>query len=175
MKSIKIIKLFFLIFIIGCQIEPLKLNYVDDFVEGLQLGKTLEKPILINFTGYGLSTNEFMENLVGCSKIQKKLNEEYVTVQLYIDDTRAVSNKSKRGLEELELTNNLLEELKKSVTRGELNLALEKELYNHVNQPLYVIIDSEMEILVKPFGYTSKDRNYFLSKLKKGLKGYKNN
>jgi hypothetical protein len=58
---------------------------------------------------------------------------------------------------------------------GAINALLEADLFKRNTQPLYLITDSELNILVEPFGYTKQNKVLFLAKLNEGLKMFKNN
>ena len=128
----------------------------------------------MQFTCYGcIGYNEFYNDLITWRKIQEKLNEEFVTIELNVDDSQEIQISDTSDLHKIELSDDALERIMKSNTIGNVNTAIQIDWLKSNSQPLYLIIDAKQNILVEPFGYTKKNREYFLAKLDKGLQEFK--
>ncbi len=170
------ITLWLILSLVACQAHPDDLKYERNFFKGMQLGKTLNKPVFLHFTGYGvMGYDEFSEDFITDQSIQDLLNEHFITVLLYVDDKRQILEKDTMRLDNMEFLNGAKSQLEKAKTIGEINAALEIALFDQNIQPLYVIIDDQMNILIEPFGYTKKNAAFFKRTLQEGLKKYEMN
>ncbi len=172
----KIIRLSLLILILGlynCNANPGNLKYAKNFLRGLEKSEELDKPIFLNFTGYGcIGYDEFMNDLVTSNKIQNILNSKFITIQLYVDDRKEIQKSDTLDLHKIHFSKEGQIALKKAKTVGEINSAIEIEFYKTNIQPYYVIMDAERNNLIEPFGYTHRNRELLISKLEKGLEEY---
>lgn len=174
MKNIQLIFLSLIISFFGCQANPDDLSYERNYLRGLALSAELEKPILIHFTGYGcVGYNEFIDDLTTSRRIHNILNANFVIVELYVDDRNEIQKNDTLNLHRIDFTKGGRERIKKARTIGQLNAAIEIDLFKSNAQPLYLITDSKGNILIEPFGYTGSDRKYFLEKLDEGLNEFK--
>ena len=72
---------------------PLGLNCYKDFYSGLRHAEKLNKPILIDFTGWAcVNCRRMEENVWSKPRVYKILNEEYVLISLYVDDRQKLSD-----------------------------------------------------------------------------------
>jgi thiol:disulfide interchange protein DsbD len=125
----------------------------------------INKPILIDFTGYACANCRKMEeNVWPKSEVKKILSEEFVIASLYVDD------KKELPLEKQYLSNYSNEMI---TTIGAKNMEYEITQFNNNAQPYYIIIDAQGKVLMKPIGYSSK--NDFLSWLKEGKRKFSEN
>lgn len=174
LKIEKVILLIIGFVILSCKANPDNLKSERNFLKGIKLGKELNKPIFIHFTGHGVvGYNEFYNDLITSTEIQKKLNEEFVTIELYVDDSREIQIGDTLNLHKIDFSDEGRERIKKSKTIGNINIAIQLDWLNSISQPTYVIIDTERNILVEPFGYTKRNRNFFIAKLDEGLIEFK--
>ncbi|MEA3316650.1 MAG: cytochrome c biogenesis protein CcdA, partial [Bacteroidota bacterium] len=66
---------------------PYGLQGYFDYEQGMACAKKLDKPVLLEFKGHQCSNCKKMENAVWSDQlVQKKLNNEYVIIALYVDD-----------------------------------------------------------------------------------------
>lgn len=177
LEIIKVISIIIIITFFGCkaspdeEVSPYDFKSETNYLKGLELGAKLEKPLLLHFTGYAcIGYNEFENDLITSKKIQDKLDKEFVTIQLYVDDGRKVSTTDTLGMYKTNLTEEGKERMRKARTIGDVNRIIETDLFKINSQPLYVITDSKGNVLVEPFGYTRSNRKYFLPKLNEGLR-----
>jgi len=115
-----------------------------DYNQAVEVAKQLNKPILIDFTGWNCVNCRQMEaNVLPSPEVLKRLQNDFVVVQLVIDD--------KTELPAAEQTTSALTG-KKLTTLGAKWLDLEITKYNSNAQPYYVIINQKGEALVPPQG-----------------------
>lgn len=66
---------------------PLGINCFNDFEEGLAYAKEVNKPVMLDFTGWGCVNCRKMEEQVWTdSEVLKRLQEEVVLISLYVDE-----------------------------------------------------------------------------------------
>ena len=170
-----IIQLIILIFLSGCQVPPNNFKYEKRFLEGLTKAKEMNKPVFVYFTGYGcMGHDEFKNDLITSKLVQNKLNEKYVSVVLYVDDKQEIVELDTLNLKAVGFTEKGWDRVKASKTKGNVNSAIEIELFKSNTQPLYAVLNSDNKILLEPFGYVSKNKESFLSKLEKGIENFEN-
>jgi thiol:disulfide interchange protein len=131
-----------------------------DYETGLAYAKTVNKPILVDFTGWACVNCRKMEERVWSEPaILNMLRNDYVLISLYVDD------KNKLPKEEQyisEVTG------KKVRTIGDKWMEFQKDNYEIAAQPLYVIKDKDGNDIGKPIAYTPEVEIYE-AWLKKGL------
>ena len=73
----------------GAKLGPHQIVVFDDYETGLAYAKTVNKPILLDFTGHACVNCRKMENTVWSDeRIQTLLKNEVVLISLYVDDKR---------------------------------------------------------------------------------------
>jgi thiol:disulfide interchange protein DsbD len=73
----------------GAKSGPHGIVVFDDYEKGLAYAKTVNKPIMLDFTGYACVNCRKMENNVWSdAMILPILNNEVVLISLYVDDKR---------------------------------------------------------------------------------------
>ena len=129
---------------------PLGLKGFFDYDEALKYSKQTNKPIFLDFTGFACENCRLMEhNVWSKPHILEILKHDFIIVSLFVD--------SKYKLDESDWLNNdgkLIKQL------GLKNLHIQTQKYNNAAQPLYVIINSDEEVLSGPIGYCSDDEFY---------------
>lgn len=131
-----------------------------DLELGEEYAKIVNKPILLDFTGYNCANCRRTESTVWTNeKIRPKLLNDYVIVSLYVDDKTPLP-------ESEQVFSEILNSKKRYVGHNSSELQIKK--YNQVSQPLYVILDADGKDLTKPIGYTP-DINEYHNFLQKGL------
>ncbi|MDR1724974.1 MAG: thioredoxin family protein [Bacteroidales bacterium] len=146
---------------------PIGFEAFYDLEEAKAYAKKVSKPIFIDFTGKTCANCREMENFVWTdSQVKKILQNEFVMVALYCDE-----NTIKLAPEDY-ITN---KEGKQITTLGKKNHTFQMERFNANAQPLYVLMDSEENLLTaspKPY-----DRNIdnFVKFLNEGLNAFKQN
>lgn len=136
----------------------------DDYEEGLKMAAKLDKPLLIDFSGYGCVNCRKMEAAVLTNpEIKKMIEEDFVMVTLMVDDRKPlpapITVKEKDG-QERELT-----------TYGDKWSYLERYKFGANAQPYYVILNNNGKPLNYAFPYR-EDVQEFQQWLKTGLENY---
>lgn len=142
---------------------PLKLNAYFDYKEGLAAAKKLNKPLLIDFTGHACVNCRKMEANVWPDKdIYNMLSNDYVLIQLYVDD------KSEVDPADIVVT----PEGRKLNTIGKKWSDLQARKFKSNSQPFYVLLNPRSEeILIQPQGADYEIAHY-KKFLENGLKAY---
>lgn len=119
----------------GAKLGPHQIIVFDDYDKGLAYAKTVNKPIMLDFTGHACVNCRLMENNVWSEKeILSILKNDVVVISLYVDDQR-----------ELPKT----EQFISKTTGSEIETIGDKwtdfmiTKYNTNTQPLYVLTDLE--------------------------------
>lgn len=141
---------------------PLNINCFHDYDEGLEYAKKVNKPILLDFTGYGCVNCRRMEdNVWSKDQVFKLINEEYVLISLYVDD--------RKKLDETYMSNFSNKEIKEVGKKWADFQAIHFETNS---QPYYVLTSPDGKILTKPVAYTPDVEQYRMF-LKCGLDKFK--
>ncbi|MCY7408876.1 MAG: thioredoxin family protein [Chitinophagales bacterium] len=139
---------------------PLGLDLYFDFDEALAKAKKENKPLFVDFTGWGCVNCRKMEKSVWPNpQVLKLLKEDYITASLYIDDKTTLPQN------EHYFSKALNKEVK---TLGDRNFDIQYANYKIGAQPYYVLLDVNGNLLTQPRGYTSDIQTY-VSFLKEGL------
>jgi thiol:disulfide interchange protein len=144
-----------------------KVKGVDDWYDydqAIEVATQLHRPILIDFTGWNCVNCRKMEsNVLPNPEVLKRLQNDFVVVQLVIDDkTELPDNEKKVSAVTGDAINTL----------GGKWLDLEISKYNSNAQPFYVIINEKGEALVPPQGAIF-DVNGYVNYLDSGIAAYK--
>ncbi|HVW98713.1 MAG TPA: thioredoxin family protein [Mucilaginibacter sp.] len=131
---------------------PLGLKAFFDYQEGLAYARKVNKPILIDFTGHACVNCRKMEATVWPDKaVLPLIRDEYVLIQLYVDDKTATADGS---------------------TIGKTNMAIQAEKFNSNSQPFYVLLDPHSEKALVPPQGAEYDPVVYATFLKQGLEQY---
>ncbi|PWA04008.1 protein-disulfide reductase DsbD family protein [Flavobacterium psychrotolerans] len=117
----------------GAQFGPHKLVVFDDYDKGLAYAKAVNKPIMLDFTGFACVNCRRMENNVWSDgRILPILKDEVVVISLYVDDKRELP----KG--EMYLSKTTGSEIE---TIGDKWADFMISKYKTNTQPLYVLTD----------------------------------
>jgi thiol:disulfide interchange protein len=144
---------------------PYNLNAFFDYEEGTAYARKVNKPVMIDFTGHACVNCRKMETTIWSDpEVMKQLREDYVLVQLYVDD------KTKLPAAEQKVS---AYSGKKISTLGNKWSDLQASVFNTNAQPYYVLLDQYGSQLVPASGadYSAENFNSFL---KEGLTVFKN-
>jgi thiol:disulfide interchange protein DsbD len=147
---------------------PLNLNCFKDFNEGVAYAKSVNKPILLDFTGWAcVNCRKMEENIWSQPDVYSVLSNDYVLISLYVDD-------NERMLPEEEQFDYIKPngKIKRIRTYGDKWATLQIANFKTASQPFYVSLSPSLEILNTPEQYTDKDT--YLKWLKSGLDRFKN-
>lgn len=142
---------------------PLKLNVFFDYDEGMAYARKINKPVMIDFTGHACVNCRKMEANVWPDKaVYSRLNNDYVIIQLYVDD--------KTELEESEKYKSSFSG-KAVNTIGNKWSDVQAAKFNSNSQPFYVLLGHDEKPLVKPTG-ANYDPVEYLQFLDSGLAAF---
>ncbi len=148
----------------GAEIGPNNLIVFKDYDKGLAYAKTVNKPVMIDFTGYACVNCRKMENNVWSDeKVKEVLKKEVVLISLYVDDKRELP-KNEQTVSKV--TGNDI------ITIGNKWTELIITRYNTNTQPYYVLMDLKEQKLNEPVSYTPNVEEY-LTWLKTGISKFK--
>ncbi len=125
------------------EIEGREIFY--DFEEGLAYAQQTGKPMLVDFTGYGCVNCRKMEAFVLANDSVKAHIQNYVFVELYVDDR--------------------LDKDADGESEGNENSRLHRERFGSNAQPFYVQLDTNGQLIAEPIAFTT-DTNEFINWLK---------
>ncbi|MEN2401447.1 cytochrome c biogenesis protein CcdA [Flavobacterium sp. MC2016-06] len=148
----------------GAESGPNGIPTFHDYNEGLAYAKKVNKPVMIDFTGYACVNCRKMEERVwpdaGVSAI---LNNEVVLISLYVDDKR-----------ELPKNEQVVSKITGKVLKytGQKWSELQILKYKTNAQPYYVLMDHNENDLNKPSAYNPDIQSYH-NWLKEGIANFK--
>lgn len=119
---------------------------VDDFEEGMKLAQQLNKPVLLDFSGYGCVNCRKMEAAVWTDPdVKASIDNDYVLVTLMVDEKKALPEPIK--VIEKDGTPRTLR------TYGDKWSYLQRSKFGANAQPFHVIVDKEGKPLAPAFVY----------------------
>jgi thiol:disulfide interchange protein DsbD len=119
------------------------LDCFKNYFDGLAYAKEVNKPMLVDFTGYGcVNCRKTEEHIWVDDKVRNKIAHDFVLVSLYVDD-RAPLEKE------------LFSAVRKTPLRNVGNKWADFQIvnFNQNSQPLYVMVSPNEQVLAKPRGY----------------------
>lgn len=131
---------------------PHGLDAFYDYEQGLAYAKSVNKPVLIDFTGWSCTNCRKMEASVWPDKeVLRRLREDYVLISLYVDDKTELAEEEKyvsafSG--------------KKIKSIGQKWSDFQASKFGTNSQPYYVIADHEGNVLVQPQAFDLDIQNY---------------
>jgi thiol:disulfide interchange protein len=116
-----------------------------DYEEALAAAKEQNKPLLVDFTGWNCVNCRKMEAEVWSEpKIKDLINNEFILVELYVDDKVLILPESEQYVSE--------KTGKKINTVSKRNADFQITRFESNSQPLYALLDTEGELLVPTSG-----------------------
>jgi thiol:disulfide interchange protein DsbD len=132
--------------------SPLGLDLYFDYDDAINRAKELNKPLFIDFTGWGCVNCRKMEKSVWPDPgVLQRLKNDYVAASLYVDDRTPLPENERY----------YSEKLKKEVkTLGDKNFDLQFSRFSMSAQPYYVLLDTAGNLLAEPRGFTPDPVEY---------------
>ena len=147
------------------ELGPLDLVTFKDYEAGMAYAKKVNKPVMLDFTGYACVNCRKMEERVWPEpQVQQVLRDELILISLYVDDKKELPEAEQYVSETTG---------KKITTIGNKWSDFQIKHYKANAQPYYVLIDNEGENLNDPRAYDPVVDSY-LSWLQEGIKNYNN-
>ena len=144
---------------------PLGLDCYKDFEAGLAVAKKQNKPILLDFTGWGcVNCRRMEENVWSDPLIYPMLKNEYVLISLYVDDRTKLHESQQFNFQ---FDSGHIKTIK---TVGQKWGTFQTINFNAISQPYYVLLSPNMEVLNSAIQYV--DAKTYEEWLKSGLDQY---
>lgn len=126
---------------------------VNDFDEAIQLSRELDKPVLLDFSGYGCVNCRKMEAAVWTDpEIKRTLDEDFILATLMVDEKKALPEPIK--VTEKDGTVRTLR------TYGDKWSYLQRSKFGSNAQPFYVIVDQNGRPLAPSYAYKEDVQAY---------------
>lgn len=136
----------------------------NDFDAGMEYARQNNKPVMIDFTGYGCVNCRKMELAVWTDpQISQIMNDDYVLITLYVDEKTSLP-------EPIKITENGKERTLRTI--GDKWSYLQRSKFGANAQPFYVLLDNEGKPLNSSYSY-DEDIAKYKDFLQTGLKNYK--
>ncbi|MGJ1331841.1 protein-disulfide reductase DsbD family protein [Sphingobacterium multivorum] len=135
-----------------------------DYDQALETAKELNKPVLIDFTGWNcVNCREMEANVWTDPAVAKLLKEEFIMAELFVDDKT-----------ELPANEQFVSKYsgKKIKTIGNKNSDFQASTFNSNSQPLYVIVDATGKVLVPQSG-ANRNIEQYKAFLQSGIDAFK--
>lgn len=138
---------------------------VSDYEEGLMIGKELNKPVLLDFSGFGCVNCRKMEAAVWTNpEVKNLLDNDFVLVTLMVDDKTPLSHPVK--VTEKDGTVRTLR------TYGDKWSFLQRSKFGSNAQPFYVVVNDEGKPMTSSYGY-KEDIPAYLKFLTDGINNFR--
>jgi len=148
---------------------PNDLDCFKDLKRGIEYAKKMDKPILLDFTGYAcVNCRKMEEHVWPLPSVDKIIRENYVLISLYVDDKKELVEKEK-----LFVNRSSGVGLRKLENIGHKWAYFQAQYFGVNSQPYYLLMDpNNYKVLNVPVGYTPNEEDY-ISFLNCGLAEFK--
>ncbi len=128
-----------------------------DLEKGLAYAREVNKPVMLDFTGYSCVNCRKMEEHVWTEKeIKRYLTDEYVIVSLYVDERKPLPEAEHREVDRMDGTGRT----RTINTVGKKWQYLQQSVYAKLSQPYYVLVSPDGTTLNPPVAYTADVDTY---------------
>ena len=135
----------------------------DDYDLGMEYARQHGKPVMLDFTGYGVNCRKMELAVWTNPKVSDIINNDYVLITLYVDNKTPLPSPVK-------IVENGTERTLRTV--GDKWSYLQRVKFGANAQPFYVLIDNEGKPLNKSYSY-DEDIPKYIEFLQTGLENYK--
>jgi thiol:disulfide interchange protein DsbD len=135
---------------------PNNLNCFKDLQTGINYAKSVNKPILLDFTGYAcVNCRKMEEHVWPLPEVDQLIRNEYVLISLYVDDKKELPKEEQIAVKR---ANGEVRTLK---TYGHKWAHYQTQFFQTNSQPYYALVNSDAtQILNNPVGYTPNEKDY---------------
>ncbi len=135
---------------------PNNLDCFNDLKEGVAYAEKVNKPIIIDFTGYAcVNCRKMEEHVWPEEKIKDYLKNEYVLISLYVDDKKDLPDDQQIMVNRVNGGTRQLENY------GHKWAHFQTQFFQTNSQPFYVLLSPDgKQILNQPVGYTPSEDDY---------------
>ncbi|GAB6009866.1 protein-disulfide reductase DsbD family protein [Dysgonomonas reticulitermitis] len=136
----------------------------DDYEAGMEYARKNDKPVMIDFSGYGCVNCRKMEASVWTDvRVKQLLEKDYVLITLMVDDKKKLP-------EVMEVEEN--GKTTKLKTIGDKWSYLQRHKFGTNSQPYYVLLDNDGNPIGPSYAY-NEDVSKYIDFLNTGLKNFK--
>lgn len=135
---------------------PNNLTCFKDLKEGLAYAKKVNKPIMLDFTGYAcVNCRKMEEHVWPIQKVDDVLRNDYVLISLYVDDKKELPK------EEQIVVNRINGGTRQLTNYGHKWSHFQTIFFKTNTQPYYVLLSPDgKQVLNSPVGYTPNENDY---------------
>ncbi|WP_406683614.1 thioredoxin family protein [Seonamhaeicola sp. MEBiC1930] len=144
------------------------LKTFKDLKEGIAYAKEVNKPIMIDFTGYAcVNCRKMEEHVWPTPKVDNYLKSDYVIISLYVDDKKELPKEEQLEVNRINGGTRVLKNY------GHKWANFQTQFFKSNSQPYYVLLSSDgKQMLSKPIGYTP-DEDAYAKVLELGIEKFK--
>ena len=125
--------------------------------EGLAYARKVDKPVMLDFTGYSCVNCRKMEEHVWTEeKIKRYLTDEYVIISLYVDERKPLPEEQHIEVDRMDGSGRT----RLINTVGKKWQYLQQSVYSKLSQPYYVLVSPDGTTLNPPVAYTADVDTY---------------
>lgn len=140
--------------------------HTKDFETAMQMSRQQNKPVMLDFTGFGcVNCREMESDVLSNEKVLSTLQDDYIVVSLYVDDKTPLPEPFEIELDGKKV---ILE------TVGDKWMYLQNYKFGYSAQPYYVLVDGK-GMPLNGWRKHNLDVDDFANFLEKGLENYKKN
>ena len=131
----------------GQHLGPQGIMVFHDYETGLEYARMVNKPVMLDFTGWAcVNCRKMEEHIWSDPEVKKILSEDVVLISLYVDER----TKLPPG-EQYETT--IAGKMKKVRTVGDKWTVMQAERYKINSQPYYLVLDHDEDPLIEAANY----------------------
>ena len=131
----------------GYHLGPQGIMVFHDYETGMEYAREVNKPVMLDFTGWACVNCRKMEEQVWSDPAVKKiLSEDMVLISLYVDERTKLSE-----TDQYETT--IAGKTKKVRTVGDKWMVMQAEKYKINSQPYYLVLDHDENSLIEAANY----------------------
>ena len=140
--------------------------HTKDFETAMQMSRQQNKPVMLDFTGFGcVNCREMESDVLSNEKVLSTLQDDYIVVSLYVDDKTPLPEPFEIELDGKKV---ILE------TVGDKWMYLQNYKFGYSAQPYYVLVDGK-GMPLNGWRKHNLDVDDFADFLEKGLENYRKN
>lgn len=135
---------------------PNNLDCFKDLKEGIAYAQKVNKPIMLDFTGFAcVNCRKMEEHVWSKPKIDNYLRNDYVLISLYVDDKKPLPE------DQQVLVNRINGGTRQLENYGHKWAHFQTQFFQTNSQPYYVLLSPDgTEVLNAPVGYTPDEDEY---------------
>ena len=136
---------------------PQGITCFKDLDAGLAYAREVDKPVMLDFTGYTcVNCRKMEENVWSQDRIKDLLTKDYVLISLYVDDRKELPLEQHEEVARLDGSgrNITIDQV------GEKWHYFQQSVFQHATQPYYVLVSPDGQTLNPPVAYTPDAEDY---------------